>query len=369
MEREPILLTPGPTIVPERVREAMARPMIHHRTPEFQAMLQEAASGLKLLFGTTQEPLILASSGTGAMEAAVVNLLCPGETALVIRAGKFGERWGEICQAHGIRVVPFDSAWGRSLDLEAFGEAFRARPEIRAVFATLCETSTGAVYPIRAIREAMGQTQALLAVDAISGLGADPFVMDEWGVDAAVCGSQKSLMLPPGLSCVALSARAWERAEAGGGRSYYFDLKRARKAWEKTDTPFTPAVNLVRGLVESLNLILGDGLECFLESRRALSDQVRKAVERMGLELFTDPSCASRAVTAVRVPEGVDGKVLLKRLKEEHRVFFAGGQGRLSGKIFRIATLGAVGEKEIRAGLSALGQVLGSARAAGVGPR
>lgn len=358
MTREPILLTPGPTPVPPNVREALAAPMIHHRTPEFQAILKEVGEGLKALFGTGQEVLILTSSGTGAMEAAVSNLLSPGEEALVIRGGKFGERWGEICDAFGIKGIAVDAPWGRPLDLNRLASLISKNPKVKAVFATLCETSTGVMFDLRGIRRAIGE-KPLLVVDAVSGLGADPFEMDSFGVDVTVCGSQKGLMLPPGLSFIALSDRAWEAVERGRSPRYYFNLALARKAWADTDTPFTPGINLVIGLAQALKEIHSIGLSTILATHRANAQKVREAMKALGLELYVDPACASNAVTTVKVPAGVDGKELLKRLRSQHGVILAGGQGKEAGKVFRIATMGAIGEKEIQTGLSALEQVLG----------
>ncbi len=346
-------MTPGPTIVPPQVREALARPMVHHRTADFQAILKEVGQGLKSLFGTGQEVLILTSSGTGAMEAAVANLVSPGEEVLVIRGGKFGERWGELAQAYGAKMVPLDAAWGKPLDLEALGRSVQEHPNLKALFATLCETSTGVHYDIQAIRRAIGE-KPLLVVDAISGLGADPFSMDAFGVDVTVCGSQKGLMLPPGLAFIALSPRAWAAVEKSRSPRYYFNLSLARKAWANTDTPFTPAISLIVGLAESLRFILKEGLDRFRAGHESRAQRVREAVVRMGLELYTDPACASSAVTTIKVPPGMDGKELVKRIKQRGFVV-AGGQGKeLAGKVIRIATLGAVGDEEVRQGLAAL---------------
>lgn len=357
--REPLLLTPGPTIVPPQVREALARPMIHHRTPAFQAILKETAEGLKTLFGTAQDVLILTSSGTGAMEAAVVNLFSPGEELLVIRGGKFGQRWDEICRAYGIRVVAVDPAWGKPLDVGELKVTLSKHPGVRAVLVTLCETSTGALYPIRQIREAIGERETLLVVDAVSGLGQEEFRMDAWGVDAAVAGSQKGTMLPPGLSYIALSPRAWARVESSKCPKYYFSLAAAREAWAQTDTPFTPGISLIVGLTESLRFILKDGLDRFIGRHQAQAEALRGKIQAMGLELYTDPACVSATVTAIKVPDGIDGKALVKKMRDEHGVSIAGGQGKeLAGRIFRIASMGAVGPKELEAGLRALEEVL-----------
>ena len=344
--------------MPPEIREALARPMVHHRTPEFQAVLKEVGEGLKKIFGTQQAVLILTSSGTGAMEAAVTNLLSPGDEAVVIRGGKFGERWGEICQAYGIRVIAIDSPWGEPLDLTRVTQACAAHPQAKAVFSTLCETSTGVRYDIQGIRKAMGASTALLVVDAISGLGADSFSMDAFGVDATVCGSQKGFMLPPGLAFIALSSRAWEAAAGSRLPKYYFNLTLARKAWEETDTPFTPGINLIVGLHAALKRIETLGFDRIVAGHQARAREIRRAVKALGLELYPQESCASSAVTAVKVPPGVDGKELLKRLKKEHQVILAGGQGKeLAGKIFRIASMGAIGEEEIRRGMEALEKV------------
>ena len=361
MSQEPILLTPGPSIVPLPVREALGRPIIHHRTKEFQAILKEAAQGLGVLFGTSQEVLILTSSGTGAMESAVINLLSPGDEAIVIRGGKFGERWGEICEAFGVKMIAVDPAWGKPLDLAKLQETLKQHPNAKAVFATLCETSTGVCFDIAGIKKAITQagSQALLAVDAISGLGSDRFAMDAFGVDVAVSGSQKGLMLPPGLAFIALSARAWEAVKSSKTPKYYYDLAMAKKAWESTDTPFTPAVGLVIGLVESLKIILKDGADKFMANHAANAKYVRDSVKAMGLELYADPACASNAVTMIHVPPGVDGKELIKQIQSKHGVIVAGGQGKeLTGKVIRIATMGAVGRTELDAGLKALESVL-----------
>ncbi|PIQ81807.1 MAG: aminotransferase [Candidatus Omnitrophica bacterium CG11_big_fil_rev_8_21_14_0_20_64_10] len=360
MTREPLLLTPGPTLVPETVREALGRPMVHHRTPEFQAVLKEVGQDLKQLFGTREEALILTSSGTGAMEAAVTGLLSPGEKALVIRGGKFGERWAEICQAYGIQVVPLDVPWGEPLDLGQLTALLKAHADVRAVLTTLCETSTGVLFPIREIREAIGKAGPLLVVDAISGLGADELQMDAWGVDAVVCGSQKGLMLPPGLAFAALSPRAWEAVARSKTSGYYFSLKRARKAWEKTDTPFTPAISLIVGLREALKTILAEGVAESCRRHQADAAYTRQQVKKLGWTLFVDGPHASSAVTSIRVPEGVDGKGVLKRLRARG-IFLAGGQGELTGKIFRIASMGAVTRAHIDTALTALAEELKTA--------
>src|SRR3989338_7648441 len=235
------LLTPGPTPLPPEVLQAMARPIIHHRTPQFQAVLKEATVGLKYVYQTKGDVFILASSGTGAMEAAVVNLLSGGDTALTIQGGKFGERWTEICKSYGIILEIIDVRWGEAVKPCEIEKRLKANPKIKAVFATLCETSTGVVNDIAAIGKVIKDTNAVLVVDAISGLGAIDLETDAWSCDVVVSGSQKGLMLPPGLGFISLSQKAWKLAADSRCPKYYFDLKAAGKAWESTDTPFTPA--------------------------------------------------------------------------------------------------------------------------------
>ena len=357
--KETILLTPGPTPVPSEIREAMAQPMGHHRTPEFQAILKEVGQGLQKVFGTTQDVFILTSSGTGAMEAAVVNLLSQGDEALVIRGGKFGQRWAEICKAYGVDAYVFDTPWGKPLDLKKVSEELSRTPQTKAVFSTLCETSTGVTYDIRGLKQAMASSGALLVVDAISGLGSEPFSMDSFGVDVTVCGSQKGLMLPPGLSFIALSVKAWEAASQSKSPKYYFNLNLAREAWSDHDTPFTPGISLIVGLAHALRRIQAEGLDRIVARHQAQAQAICQAVKALGLELYTDSACASNAVTAVKVPSGIDGKDLLKRLRQSHGIILAGGQGKeLAGKIFRIASMGAIDRQEIQLGLTALEKVL-----------
>ncbi len=360
MTSYPLLLTPGPTPVPPEIRKVLGQPILHHRTPEFQAILKEVSAGLKEVFGTKEEVYLLTSSGTGAMEAAVVNLFSAGDEVLVIQGGKFGERWAEICQAYGMKVHGFDTPWGKPIDLNKLRGLFEgpASRKYKAVFSTLCETSTGVTYDLRAIRKAMGNSEALLIVDAISGLLSEPFAMDAFGADAAVSGSQKGLMLPPGLSFIALSRRAQERIAQSKLSKYYHSLRLVQEAWEDTDTPFTPAISLITALAESLKQIRSRGLERILETHRRNAQAIRKAMSALGLELYADPACASNGVTSVKVPAGINGKELLKKLRLEQGVILAGGQAELSGKIFRIASMGAIGMEEIEQALQALEKVL-----------
>jgi len=355
--RKNYLLTPGPTPLPPQVCEAMARPIIHHRTPQFQAMLKEATEGLKYVFQTTGDVFILASSGTGAMEAAVVNLLSPADTALTIQGGKFGERWTEICQSYAINTQVLDVEWGKQVEPKEIEKRLKANPKIKAVFATLCETSTGVVCDIEAIGRVVKNTDAALVVDAISGLGAIPLATDAWSCDVVVSGSQKGLMLPPGLGFISLSPKAWKLVESSKCPKYYFDLKEAKIALDKTDTPFTPAITLIIALSESLKMIKQDGLENIFLRHKKMAEATQAAVKALGLELFA-PTAASDVVTAVKVPQGIDGEKLVKTMRDTYSVTIAGGQSELKGKVFRIAHMGFIEEFDIIVGIACLEKVL-----------
>jgi aspartate aminotransferase-like enzyme len=355
--RKNYLLTPGPTPLPPQVSEAMARPIIHHRTPQFQAILKEATEGLKYIFQTKNDVFILTSSGTGAMEAAVVNLLSSGDTALTVQGGKFGERWSEICQAYAITAEVIDVEWGKAVEPKEIEKRLKANPKIKAVFTTLCETSTGVTNDIEAIGKVVKDTSAVLVVDAISGLGAIPLATDTWFCDLVVSGSQKGLMLPPGLGFISVSPKAWKIIEAAKSPKYYFDLKAAKKALDQTDTPFTPAITLIIALVEALNMLKDDSIEKIFLRHKKMADATRQAVKALGLELFA-PSAASDVVTAVKSPIGIDGEKLVKTMRDNYGVTIAGGQAELKGKVFRIAHMGYIEEFDIIAGIACLEKVL-----------
>ena len=352
------LLTPGPTPLPPEVCEALARPIIHHRTPQFQEILKEAHAGLKEIFQTKNEVFILASSGTGGMEAAVANFLSPQDTVITVEAGKFGERWTEICQAYGINCDVIKVEWGKAADAEEIKSKIQnSKSKIKAVFTTLCETSTGVATDIKAIGEVVKDSGAILVVDAISGLGAIDLKTDEWFCDLVVSGSQKGLMLPPGLAFISVSPKAWKIAESAKCPKYYFDLKAAKKAYEKTDTPWTPAIGLIIALNEAIKLMQKDGLEQIFARHRKMADATRAAMKALSLELFA-PTAYSDVVTAVKVPAGIDGEKLVKTMRDTYGVTIAGGQAELKGKVFRIAHMGYIGEFDIITGISCLEKVL-----------
>lgn len=351
------LLTPGPTPLPPVVLEALSRPIIHHRTPQFQAVLKEAAEGLKYIFQTKSDVFILSSSGTGAMEAAVVNLLSANDAAITVEGGKFGERWTELCQAYGIKAEVIKVTWGKTVSPAQIKEKLKTT-KAKAVFVTLCETSTGVTCDIKAIAEVLKDTDCVLVVDAISGLGVLDLKTDEWGVDVVVSGSQKGLMLPPGLGFISVSHKAWNLINISKSPRYYFDLKVAKEAWDKTDTPFTTSVSLVVALNEVLKMIKAEGLENIFNYSKKLADGIRSAAIALGMGLFADESCASDAITAINVPSGIDGEKLVKTMRDVYGVTIAGGQAELKGKVIRIASMGYINEFDIILALACLEKVL-----------
>lgn len=349
------LLAPGPTPVPPAVLQAMAHPMIHHRTPEYEALFADVRRDLRLLFQCANEVLMFAASGTGAMEGAVVNILSPGDDVVVVQGGKFGERWAEICGAYGVRVVSVDVPYGKSVDSTVVAEILAKSPCVRAVFATHSETSTGAVHDIRALATIVQRTDALLVVDAITSLGVMDLPMDAWGVDVVVSGSQKALMLPPGLAFAALSNRAWARVPEARLPRFYFDFAKERKAIAGNQSAYTPAVSLVVGLRESLRLILTEGLPDVFGRHERLARATRAGVQALGLALFADHPGA--ACTAVRAPAGLDGGAIVKGMRKRG-ITIAGGQGSMKGVIFRISHMGYVGPFDILTAMAGLEMVL-----------
>jgi aspartate aminotransferase-like enzyme len=352
------LFSPGPTPVPERVLLAMAGPVMHHRDPGYEVLFQEVREGLKYVFQTKQEVLVLASSGTGAMEAAVCNTLSRGDEALVVRGGKFGERWGEICEAYGVNFTPLDVTWGEAVDPAAIKKALDAKPTIKAVLVQASETSTGVMHPIREIADIVKQRAGtILIVDAISALGVSDLPMDQWGLDVVVSGSQKALMLPPGLAFIALSAKAWGFAEKANLPKFYFNLKEELAVAQKNQSQFTPAISLIVGLREALKMLKEEGLENVFKRHALLARATREAAKALGLELFA-PTAPSDALTAIKAPEGVDGKKLKKNFEDQFGLIIAGGQSQLKGKIIRIAHIGYFQSLDIIQAVSTLELVL-----------
>lgn len=350
------LMTPGPTPVPTESLLAMAKPIIHHRTPQFMNIFKEANEGLKYIFNTKNDIFTFTSSGTGAMEASVVNFLSPGDKVMVIQGGKFGERFTEICKAYGVNAITLDVKWGNAVDLKTVEKKLSENPDTKILYATLCETSTAVLTDIKSLAGLLKNKNTILAVDAISGLGADELKTDEWGVDLVISGSQKGLMIPPGLAFLSVSPKAWGLAEKSKCPKFYFNLKDAKKALDSNDTPWTPALTLVIGLVEALKIIKEEGLENVIKRHAVLAEAVREAVKAMGLGIYSNSP--SNAVTAVVVPPGVDGEKLVKTLRDKYGVTIAGGQADLKGKVFRVAHLGYMNRFDVIVAISAIENIL-----------
>jgi serine---pyruvate transaminase len=334
------LFTPGPAPVPPEVALEMARPMIHHRTPEFSAILDSVREQLKPLFGTRQEVILLAASGTGAMEAAVTNLLAPDDHAVFVNGGKFGERWGKLITAHGAAAHEIKTKWGYSVQPEQVDDALRANPLARAIFVQASETSTCAIHPIAEIGEVARRHRVMLVVDGITSVGVFEQKMDEWGVDALVTGSQKALMLPPGLAMIALSERALARVQENRAPRYYFNLLRELKAQrDEHTTAYTPAVALVFGLRRALQLIHLETLPRVFARHRLMAAATRAAAPALSLELMA-PADPAPGVTGILAPQGIDSEKLVRYMRDELGVCIQGGQDQMKGRLLRIGHMG-----------------------------
>jgi aspartate aminotransferase-like enzyme len=351
------LMAPGPTPVPSAVLLAMAQPIIHHRTPEYEALFTEVRGQLKWLFQTAEDVVLLTCSGTGAMEAVVVSTLSPGDVVAIVRAGKFADRWAELGAIYGLQITNLEAPFGETVPPARLAETLRARPEIKAVLVQHSETSTGVLHDVRGYAEVTRHTGAILVVDAVSSLGIAELSMDAWGVDAVVAGSQKGLMLPPGLAFCALSGKAWRHAAAARLPKYYFDLAAERKAGAKNDVRFTPAVSLVVGMREALRMMQAEGLANVFKRHDRLARATRAGVEALGLRLFARAT-PSPAVTAVVPPAGVDSEAIVAAYSKDYNITIAGGQGEMKGKLFRLGHMGYVAEFDIITALAALEQVL-----------
>jgi aspartate aminotransferase-like enzyme len=350
------LMTAGPTPVPPRVSQVMAEPVLYHRAPAFAEVLRDVLSKLPYVFQTENDALTFAASGSGAMESAVANLVRPGRKVLACAAGKFGERWIELCEAYDADLVRYEPGWGERLDP---AEIAARLDGVEVVFATLSETSTGIVHDVQAIAEVVREKGALLVVDAVSGLGAAELRQDAWGVDVVVAGSQKALMCPPGLAFASVSERALEDAAGAKGRRYYFDWGKTAKAQRKDppSSPFTPAVSLVRALGVALDMIHAEGLEDVFARHALLARATRAGVHGLGLELFGDPDERANVVTAIELPSDVDGAKVPGALRALG-ITANGGQDHLKGRILRIAHCGYFGAFDILTALSGLEMAL-----------
>lgn len=351
------LMAPGPTPVPSNVLLAMAQPVLHHRTPEYEALFIEVRAGLKRLFQTGQDVIPFTSSGTGALEAAVCNSLSAGDTVLVLRAGKFGERWEEICRTYGVTVVPMEAPFGHTVSAEVVAETLRRHPHAKAVLMQHSESSTGVLHDVRGIAAVTRGTDAILIADAVSSLGIADLRMDEWGVDVVVSGSQKGLMLPPGLSFCALSDKAWGHVKTSRLPKYYFDITAERKFVARNECRFTPAVSIVVGLREVLRMLEVEGLPNVFRRHERLARATRSGAEALGLELFAKAH-PSPALTAVVAPRGIDSEAVLSTYSTSHNITIAGGQGEMKGQVFRLGHMGYVGDFDVVTALAALEQVL-----------
>ncbi len=355
------LMTAGPTPLPPAVSQVMADPMVYHRAPAFVEVYARVLSRLKDVFQTANDVQLFTSSGTGALESAVANLVRPGEPVLVASCGKFGERWFELCEAYGAETAHWETEWGRKVDPAALDEQLSANPGTELVFTTFSETSTGVVNDIRELTEVAHRHGALIAVDAVSGLGAVPLPQDEWGVDVVVAGSQKALMAPPGLAFTSANQAALERAAASPGRRYYFDWARTVKGQreEPPDSPFTPAVGLVKALDVALGMIEAEGLERVFERHALLGRATREAAKALDLELLGGAADENaNVVTAIALPDSIDGGKVPRLMRDRFGVTIAGGQGKLKGKIARVAHCGYFGAFDIIVTISALEMTL-----------
>jgi len=350
--KEKILFLPGPTPVPSRVVRAMSAPLIGHRNKAFSELYGRVQEGLRYVFRTENDVFVFPAAGTGAMEAAVVNLLSPGDRILVAVMGAFGERFVDIATAFGAEVETIEVPWGQAPDAELIAERLRADKggRIKAVFVTHNETSTGVTLDLQGIAAAVAPHPALLVVDAVSSLGAIDLRMDEWGIDVVVTGSQKALMLPPGLSFCAVGPKAWEAVEKARMPRFYWDLRSYRKSAEKGQTPYTPAVSLWFGLAEALRMIQEEGLEAIQERHAVMGRMTRAGGQALGLKLLADPRVASNTVTAFQAPEGIKPGEIRRIMMDRYNMELAGGQKQLKDTVFRIGHLGYVAPPRCDAG-------------------
>jgi aspartate aminotransferase-like enzyme len=352
---EPNLRVPGPTALPPSVREAGGRQMINHRSDEFRALLRRISAGMQPFFGTEHDVLLLTCAGSGALEAAVVNTLSPGDPVVAVSIGAFGDRFAKVAEVYGAQVTRVDVEWGRAADPEAVRAAVGAVPGVRAVLLTHNETSTGVTNPmaelVAAVRAAA--PDALVLVDAISSLGVVPFRMDDWGVDLVVTGSQKAWMAAPGMAMAAVGPRAWAAAETARMPRFYLDLRRHRDTAVNGETPWTPAVAVMFQVDEGLRLMASEGIDRVFTRHAACAAGTRAGLVALGFELLADPRFASNSVTAARIPEGLDWKAFNADLKASG-LLLAGGQGRLKGAIFRVGHLGSVTVDEVLGAIATL---------------
>jgi len=352
------LRIPGPTPCPREVFQAMTRQMINHRGPEFGQILNGVTAKLKQLFQTEGDVFLLTASGTGGLEAAIVNTLSPGDKVLSVSIGVFGERFASIAEQFGAEVIPLGFEWGKAADADAVRRALQAEPKVKAVLVTHNETSTGVTNDLASISSVVKEFDKLLLVDAISSLGSINLPVDDWHCDVTVTGSQKGWMIPPGLAMVSVSQEAWLAHSKAKMPRFYWDFAQAKSYLERGQTPWTPAVSTVFALSVALEMMLSEGLPNIIARHTRVGKATREGIKSLGLSLFTEESHASNTVTAINSPDGLEVRKMLRILREEHQVVLAGGQQRLDGKIFRIGHLGWVTEDDIEVVISALKEVL-----------
>jgi aspartate aminotransferase-like enzyme len=355
-----LIMIPGPTGLPPEVREALSRPAIGHRSRAFAELIAECTQGMQYVFQTQNDLLILTSSGTGGLEAAVANFLSPGDPVLAVSIGNFGERIGTIAEIYGADVSWLRFEWGQAADVSAVKEAL-AEKAYRAVLFTQNETSTAITNPVRELAAAAAEAGALTVVDAISGMGGIEVRTDDWGLDVVVAGSQKALMLPPGLAFVSVSDRAWQAAEQAKMPKFYFDLVKAREYLDRGQTPYTPNTSLFLALQASLRLTRQEGLENAWARHAQAAAAVREGVRKLGLRPFGDRRYASNVVTAFLPPEGVDPKQISDHMLDRRHILITGGQGELRGRILRIGHLGTIDSGQVQRTLSALEEAVAAA--------
>lgn len=351
-----ILLTPGPTPIPPETLAEEGRPIIHHRTKEFEKVFSEIRENIKYVLGTKREVYLLASSGTGAMECACVNLCSPGDKVIVLAAGAFGERFVKILESYGVQVAAVRSEWGSAVTPEALEQALKENPDAKAVFSTHTDTSTTIASPIQRYGEIVAKTKAVLVVDAISGLGGQELYMDQWHCDAVISASQKGLMAAPGLAFISFSEKAWPLVQTAKCPRFYWDIRIAEKFMQSGQTPFTPAISIIRATNVSLKAIRKKGIEDVYKETRELARHTRELGAKLGLKTFAkDPA---DVLTGFWVPEGMDSEKIIQRIVDKYNISIAGGQEKLKGRIVRVAHMGYILKKDIEAGMKALAETL-----------
>jgi aspartate aminotransferase-like enzyme len=356
MSTKQILLTPGPTPIPPETLQAESLPIIHHRTKEFGDLFNDVQKNLQYVFQTKEKIFILASSGTGAMECAVANLISPGDHVIVCACGVFGERWVKILTAFGAKVTALRSEWGTVVKPQELEKALSEHPDIRCVFSTHTDTSTSIACDIKGYGTVTAKTKAVLVVDAISGLGGQELYMDDWKCDVVLSASQKGLMAAPGLGFIAVNAKAWPLVEQAKAPRFYWDLRTIEKAFHNSETPFTPAISLIRSINISLNMIRKKTLQMVWNETKALAQFTRDFGKSLGLTLFAKDPC--EVLTGFNLPQSMDGEKVIRGIVDKYNISMAGGQEKLKGKIIRVAHMGYIQKQDIQKGMEALAEFL-----------